>query len=170
MNAPILVLRQPAPNSASPLPFEPSLGLALASLWEEHTERLVLGAAMLGEPMPRWLRPEHFFASQHQRIYEAVQDVGGNVAHVNAWLRESSPPTGPLVVKSTELAAMLLDYDFERRMGWVVLSEKLETIRELWRRRQLLEQCARLVIQLRGGQLDHDGAYRVLKAHFKECR
>lgn len=163
MNAPVLPLRL---HSAPPLPFDPSLGLALASMWEEHTERIVLGAAMLGEPMPKWLRPEMFFAGQHQVIYQACLDVGGNVAKVHEWLRACSRRYKPQVADSVTLAKMCREADWELQQGCQV---DCEGIRELWRRRRLLEQCARLVIELRGG-LDHEGAYRVLKAHFKECR
>lgn len=163
MNARVIPLR-PAPAL---LPHEPGLGEALSGMWEDHTERIVLGAAMLGEPMPAWLEPRHFFPTQHQRIYGAVQDVGGHVARVNEWLRASSKPTHPQIASSSTLAAMCFEADWVLRQGWEV---DCEGVRELWRRRELLQVCSRLVITLRSGQVDHGGAYQALKAHFKAVR
>jgi len=159
MNAP--VLRLP----------EPTLGLTLSGMWDDELERNILGAAMLGEPMPPWLAPTHFFAGQHGCIYEAVQSVGGNVAHVNAWLRESSPKFGPPVARSHELAAMCLEAEHARRMGW---SFDFERLRELAKRRALVELFGRLVVQLRAGDdyhgLSHDEAIQAVRVHLKAVR
>lgn len=146
-----------------------TLGLQLAGRWSPEAERTIVGSALLGDPMPRWLKPEHFFPTQHQRIYEAIQTVGGNVSHVNAWLRESAPPFGPLLVESTELAEMCLEAEFARKMGWS-LDEHFETVRELWRQRGLLEQMARVAIQLRAGTMVHEEARVVLREHFQGHR
>ena len=153
-------------NARLPAPVAP-FALGQVPPWCQESERTILGSALLGDPMPKWLQPHHFFPTQHQRIYEAVQTVGGNVAHVNAWLRESAPEYGPLLVKATELAEMCLEWDFARRMGWAL---EFDLVRELWKQRGLLEQMARVAIQLRAGAIEHEGARLVLREHFKEAR
>lgn len=154
----------PALRLATP---EPSLGQSLAGLWDPECERAILGAAMLAEPMPAWLAPSHFFPTQHQRIYEAVQSVGGNVARVNAWLRESSPKFGPQVAKSHELAEMCLEAEHALRMGWALDFERL---RELAKRRALLELLTRQTILLRGGEWSHAECYAGLKDYFRSSK
>jgi hypothetical protein len=146
---------------------EPTLGESLSGLWCDETERSVLGAAMLGEPMPAWLESRHFFPTQHRVIFEAVQSVGGNVARVNAWLRESSPKFGPPVAKSHELAEMCLEAEHARRMGWALDFDKL---RELWRVRELMACMTRQAILLRHGQATHADCYQALREHFKSCK
>ncbi len=121
MNAPLRV--------SHPFPFE----LGQVPPWSPESERAILGAAMLGEPMPPWLEPRHFFAAQHARVFEAIQDVGGNPARVNAWLRDQAPPTGPLVITAVELAAMVDEGYLALRNGWPL---EFELVRELWRRRE----------------------------------
>ena len=158
MNAPLLALVpsiQPA-----------SLGAELAATWSPEVERNILGSAMLGYSMPKWLEPRHFFPTQHQRIYEAVLSVGGNVARVNAWLRESSSRFG-LLVKSTELAEMCLEAEFSLKMGWAL---EFDELRELWRKRELLAAMQRVSVKVRAGALSHQEARRELSDHFMECK
>ncbi len=146
-----------------PLDEQP-LGLSLSALWDPELETNALGAAMLGEPMPPWLEPHHFFPTQHQSIYAAVLTVGANPAHVNAWIRESSPPFSPPVAKSTDIAAICIEAKWALRMGW---SLQLERIRELWQARRLVECMTRQAILLRNGQATHADCYAALKEHFK---
>jgi hypothetical protein len=148
-------------------PPAPSLGLTLSAMWEPELERNALGAAMLGEPMPPWLESRHFFPSQHQAIYEAVKSVGGHVARVNTWLRESAPAYGPIAAGPVELAAMCEEYACARSLGWAF---EWAEIRELWRRRALVEACTRVVLKLRDGRLDHGQARGELAEHFKAVR
>lgn len=160
MNAPALAL--------VPLVEEPaSLGVALSETWDPELERNILGAAMLSWPMPAWLEPRDFFPTQHQRIYEAVLSVGGNVAHVNAWLRDSSSKFGPPVAKSTELAEMCVEAQWALDMGWAL---DFEALRELRNRRELIESMQRVAIKLRAGELSHEEARGELREHFKEAK
>lgn len=141
-----------------------SLGETLSAIWDQELERNILGAAMLGEPMPTWLEPRHFFPTQHQRIYDAVQAVGGHVARVNVWLRESSPGLDPYLVRSDELAAMCLEWKHARDMGWALEFDKL---RELANRRALVEVMRRVEIELRSEAIGHREARARLSEHFK---
>lgn len=141
------------------------LGELLANIWDQELERNALGAAMLGWPMPAWLEPQHFFPTQHQRIYEAVQSVGGNIAHVNAWLRESSLKYGPPVATPVELAKMCLEWEHARDMGWEI---DWEALREFARLRALLTEMRRLEIEIRAGNVSHREARKRLSGHF--CR
>ena len=153
-------------NARISTPAADSLGLVLAGMWDLELERNILGAAMLAEPMPAWLEPRHFFPTQHQKIYEAVQSVGGNVAHVNAWLRESAPEFGPLLVKSDELAAMCIEWRHARDFGWAL---DFAQLRELANQRALVETMRRVEIELRAEAIGHREARARLSDHFKEC-
>ena len=132
--------------------------------WDAELERNTLGLAMLGRPMPPWLAPEHFFPTQHQRVYEAVQSVGGHVAKVNTWLRESASKWKPPIAWAHELAEMCLEAEHAERMGWAF---EFERLRELARQRALLDTLARVAIRLRGGDLSHKEARRLLSEHFE---
>jgi replicative DNA helicase len=154
-------------NARISTPQADSLGLVLAGMWDPELERNILGAAMLAEPMPAWLEPRHFFPGQHQRIYEAVQSVGGNIAHVNAWLRESAPEFGPLLVKSDELATMCLEWKHARDYGWAL---DFAQLRELANRRALVETMRRVEIELRAEAIGHREARARLSDHFKETK
>lgn len=153
-------------NARISAPAVTSLGDTLSHLWDPEAERNILGAAMLGEPMPAWLEPRHFFPTQHQRIYEAVQSVGGNVAHVNAWLRESAPEFGPLLVKSDELAAMCIEWRHARDYGWAL---EFDRLRELANCRALVEVMRRVEIELRAEAIGHREARAKLSDHFKDA-
>ncbi len=146
---------------------EPSLGLALSGMWDSELERNILGAAMIGEPMPSTLEPRHFFPSQHQRIYEAVQSVGGNVAKVNVWLRESSSKFGPPVAKAVELAEMCIEARWALDQGWALDFPKLL---ELHKRRALLECMTRQALLLRAGEAEHSDVYQALREHFRSSK
>jgi len=149
---------------------EPSLGESLLGLFDQELERNILGAAMLAEPMPRWLEPRHFFSTAHQRIYETVLEVGGNVAQVNAWLRESAPKYGPILVKAPELAEMCLEAEHARRCGWALDFDRL---RELAKRRAFVELAARLTIRLRAEgaeDMSHAEAIQAMREHLKEWK
>lgn len=135
--------------------------------WAPEVERNILGAAMLGEPMPTWLASHHFFPTQHQRIYEAVQSVGGNVARVNAWLRDSSSKWGAPVATSSELAAMCLEARHALSMGWAL---EFDELRELWRQRELVTCMQRVAIRVRAGELSHREARAALSDHFGSCK
>ncbi len=148
------------------IPLDP-FALGQPSIWDQETERNALGLAMLGHPMPRWLTPEMFYPSQHIRIYEAVLSVGGHVAKVNTWLRESADKYTPPIAWAHELAAMCLEAEHSERMGWIVDFERL---RELARQRALLETLQRVAIRLRGGDLSHKEARKVLADHFQEAK
>lgn len=152
-------------NARIQAPAVLSLGESLSNMWDAELERNILGAAMLGEPMPAWLEPRHFFPTQHQRIYEAVQSVGGNVARVNAWLRDSAKATGPLLVRSDELAAMVIEWRHARDFGWAL---DFEQLRELANRRALVEVMRRVEIELRAEVIGHREARARLSEHFKE--
>lgn len=143
-----------------------SLGDTLSHLWDPEVERNILGAAMLGEPMPAWLEPRHFFPTQHQRIYQAVLDVGGHVGKVHEWLREQSPPFGPLLVRSDDLAAMVIEWRHARDFGWAL---DFEQLRELANRRALVEVMRRVEIELRAEAIGHREARVRLSDHFKEA-
>ena len=138
-----------------------SLGRSLADIWDQELERNALGEAMLGAKMPAWLKPEHFFPTQHRRIYEAVQAVGGNPAKVNAWLRDSAPKYAPQIASAAELAAMCEEAHFAWRMGWEIDFARL---RELASQRRLIEAMRRVEIQLRSETLETDGARAMLLA------
>lgn len=135
--------------------------------WDQENERHILGLAMLAYPMPAWIEPQHFFPTQHQRIYEAVLDVGGCLPKVNVWLRESASKWKAPIAGPAELAAMCLEADHAQRMGWAADFERL---RELWRQRGLLDTMARVAIRLRHEALTHEEARAELRRHFLEVR
>lgn len=144
---------------------ESAFALGQVPPWDTELERNILGLAMLGRPMPTWLEPEMFYPSQHQRVYEAVQSVGGHVAKVNAWLRDSATKFAPPIAWAHELAAMCLEAEQADQMGWAC---DFEQLRELANQRALLETMARVAIRLRHGDLSHREARRVLSDHFGE--
>lgn len=135
--------------------------------WDAELERHVLGLAMLAYPMPAWLEPRHFFALQHQRIYEAVQDVGGCLPKVNVWLREAAAKWSPAVAGPAELAEMCLEADYAQRMGWAADFERL---RELANQRALLESMARVEVRMRHGELSCEEARCELRETFRSFR
>lgn len=153
-------------NARIQAPAALSLGESLSNMWDAELERNILGAAMLGEPMPAWLEARHFFPNVHQRVYEAVQSVGGNVAHVNAWLRDSAPAFGPLLVRSDELAAMCIEWRHARDFGWAL---DFDQLRELANRRALVEVMRRVEIELRAEAIGHREARARLSDHFREA-
>ena len=148
------------------IPLDP-FALGQPALWDPETERNALGLAMLARPMPPWLAPEHFYPTQHQRIYEAVQTVGGHVVRVNVWLRESASKWGPPIAGAVDLVEMCLEAEHAERMGWAVDFERL---RELAKQRALLETLQRLAIRLRHGDVSHAEARRALSEHFQEAK
>lgn len=113
--------------------------------WDPELERNCLGLAMLGGKVPAWLAPEHFYALEHQRIYEAVQAVGGHVAKVNAYLREMHKA---LVSEPKYLAECCLEADHALSMGWAIEWERL---RELWRQREFIAAMHIVEVKLRAG-------------------
>lgn len=125
------------------------LSLAVSAQYDAELERNALGAAMLGESYPRWLKPGHFFATQHGIIFEAVQTVGAGPHRVNEWLRARSGQWSAQVATSVELAEMCLEADHARRMGWAIDWDRL---RELAKRRELLAAMRRVEVGF-----EHDG-------------
>ena len=161
-------MTRPALRLATPQPDAFALGQPAP--WDNELERHILGAAMLDYPMPRWLTPELFYPSQHQRIYEAVQSVGGNVAHVNAWLRESASKFAPPIAWGHELAEMCLEARWALDQGWQLDFDRL---RELAKRRAFVELAARLVIRLRANgveDMSHAEAIQAVREHLKEWK
>lgn len=144
---------------------ESAFALGQVPPWDQELERNILGLAMLGRPMPAWLEPDMFYPSQHIRIYEAVQSVGGHVAKVNAWLRDSADKFKPPIAWAHELAAMCLEAEQADQMGW---DPDFTQLRELARQRELIACMARVAIRLRHGDLSHKEARRVLSDHFGE--
>lgn len=143
---------------------ESAFALGQVPPWDAELERNILGAAMLAEPMPAWLAPSHFYPSQHSRIYESVQSVGGNVAHVNAWLRDSAPKWGPPLASARDLAEMAIEARWALDQGWALDFPKLL---ELHKRRALLECMTRQAVLLRHGEWSHDECYQALREHFR---
>jgi len=149
----------------------PSLGLALSDLSDPELERNTLGAAMLGEPMPAWLAPAHFFNAPHARIYATVQAVGGSLPLVAARLREDGflytkahgrdRHSRPGMLSSVDLAQMCVEAKFARDYGW---ASDVELLRELAAQRKLVECMARVAIQLRGGAIRVGEARQALLA------
>lgn len=132
--------------------------------WDSELERNCLGLAMLGAKVPAWLAPEHFFALEHQRIYEAVQAAGRHVAKVNAYLREMHPV---LITQPTYLAECCLEADHALRMGWQIEWERL---RELANQRALLEAMGRVEVRMRAGDLDCEAARLELRETFRSFK
>lgn len=141
------------------------LGELLANIWDQELERNALGAAMLGWPMPDWLEPQHFFPTQHQRIFEAIRSVGGHVMKVNVWLRESASKYGPPVASAAELSKMCDEWCFAQRMGWEI---DWDALRELANLRGLVTTMQRTTVEIRNGVISHSEARKRLSAHFQE--
>ncbi|HEY6924457.1 MAG TPA: hypothetical protein VI653_13380 [Steroidobacteraceae bacterium] len=166
----------PALRLATP---EPSLGESLLGLCDIELERNILGAAMLAEPMPRWLAPEHFFPSHHKHIYQSVQAVGGNLPLVAAHLREggrlfradwhgydrdrlSHSRLSPIdLVEMTQEARWVLD------RGWALDFERL---RELAKRRAFVSLAKQLITRLSATgyeDMSHAECLEALRDYFK---
>ena len=112
-------------------------------------EELALGTALLGYPLPEWLQETDFWATQHRRVFGAIEVLGkdANLATVNAYCRDVlTAPTGPLVVTSQELFAWFSAAEFHLRMGWPLDYDRL---RELAKQRRLVECMRRALIKLR---------------------
>lgn len=132
--------------------------------WDAELERNCLGLALLGGKVPAWLAPEHFFALEHRRIYEAVQAVGGHVAKVNAYLREMNAAT---IVQPTYLAECCLEADHALGMGWAIEWERL---RELANQRALLDAMARVEVRMRANSLTCEEARVELREVFRSFK
>jgi hypothetical protein len=151
----------------------PSLGRALSDLSDPELERNTLGAAMLGEPMPTWLAPAHFFNAIHARIYATIQAVGGSLPLVAARLREDGflytaahgrdRHSRPGMLSSVDLAQMCVEAKFARDYGW---ASDVELLRELAAQRKLVERMTRVAIQLRGGAIRVGEAKSILQEAF----
>lgn len=132
--------------------------------WDPELERNCLGLAMLGGKVPAWLAPEHFYALEHQRIYEAVQAVGGHVAKVNAYLREMHKA---LISEPKYLAECCLEADHALSMGWAIEWERL---RELANQRALLDAMRRVEVRVRAGDATCEEARTELRETFRSFR
>jgi replicative DNA helicase len=110
------------------------------------------------------LRPEHFYATANQRVFEAYAALWAeqpDVVTVVNWMRAH----GTLAqVGGTPYLSTLVDCT----PATVNPALHAEQIREAWRQRELMACLARVAIRLRGGDLSHKEARRVLSEHFKE--
>lgn len=117
--------------------------------WDDELERYTLGTALLGYPLPPELEREDFFAGPHRLVFDAIEACGSGASlpTVNAFMRDvQSAPTRPQAVSSVELYAMMAEADYALRQGWPKYEP--ERLRELRRRRDLLEAMARARIGL----------------------
>lgn len=112
------------------------------------------------------LKPEHFYATANQRVFEAYTALWAeqpDAVTVANWMRShgtlqqsgGSPYLATLVDCTPATANPALH---------------AEQIKEAWRQRTLLECMTRQAILLRHGQATHADCYAVLKEHFKSCK
>jgi replicative DNA helicase len=119
-------------------------------------------AFVMAEPL---LRPEHFYATCNQRVFEACCALHADGKEpdpvlVANWMRShgtlqqsgGSPYLATLVDCTPATAKPALH---------------AEQIKEAWRQRTLLECMTRQAILLRHGQATHADCYAALKEHFK---
>ena len=184
MNAPVATKRK---RVASALPVravdltepEDAFALGQTPLWSTDAEGAVLGALLFQSEsaagVDHWtavsaiLRAEHFYSTANQRVYEAIAD-----------LRAEGKPADPILV----VTSMRNRGTLQQAGGpaYVLQTLPLTTpatayvelyardVLELWRRRVLIEECSRVVIMMRNGHMEHEGAYQALRAHFQETR
>lgn len=157
-------------------PLDP-FALGQVPPWDPEAERTILGAAMLGEPMPPWLAPSHFFPSQHQRIFETIQSVGGSLPLVAARLREDGRlfrselgldrHSKPFMLDSVDLSEMAWEAQWHLSMGWAL---QFDLLLEMVKRRELMRVLGRCATLLRAGEATHGDCFGMLKEHFKEMK
>jgi len=130
---------------------------------DTELERNVLGAALLSEPLPAFLAPEHFFYAHHQLVFRAVLALRkrrtddmlarvGRLLHGKGKLWRPGPGqdrhSRPGQLTSFDLVEMTQEYVFAMRQGWAVDFERLRELAEL---RRLADVCERMAMRLRGG-------------------
>jgi replicative DNA helicase len=114
------------------------------------------------------LKPEHFYATCNQRVFEAYSwlhvrdDVPDPVLVANR-MRQ----TGTLTQSGgSPYLATLIDCT----PATVNPTLHAEQIKEAWRQRTLLECMTRQATLLRHGQVDHAGAIAALREHVRSCK
>lgn len=112
------------------------------------------------------LEPRHFYATRNQRVFEAYR-----------WLVErDDSPDAVLVANRMRATGTLTQSGGTPYLSTLVdctpatVNPALhaEQIREAWRQRELMACLARVAIRLRGGDLSHKEARKVLAEHFGE--
>lgn len=132
--------------------------------WDDELERHTLGLALLGYPLPDELEREDFFAGPHRRVFDAIQELGptASLPTVNAYMRDvQSLPAAPQAVSSVELFEMMSEADHALTMGWPKFEP--ERLRELRRRRDLLEAMAKVRVGLHLDRMDAREALEMLR-------
>lgn len=111
------------------------------------------------------LEAKHFYSTANQRVFEAIEQ-----------LRNEGKPADPVLVAGY----MRQHGTLTQSGGAVYIAETLALCQpacarpellalelvELWRRRETIAACARVVIKLRGGG-GHQEAYSELREHFR---
>lgn len=127
-------------------------------------EENALGVALLGYPLPDWLREDHFWASQHRFIFRHIRELGdkANLPTVAALIRDRGKverPYSPNPVTSAELYRLMAEAQWAMDMGWAV---EFERLRELADRRALQQAAERALIVL-----DHGGTAEAARDELK---
>jgi replicative DNA helicase len=137
-------------------------------------EGAILSSLLMDDDGSRWarvaplLRAEHFYGTANQRVFEAIEQ-----------LRNEGKPADPVLVAGY----MRQHGTLTQSGGAAYIAETLALTQpacarpelfalelvELWKRRQLVAACTRVVIKLRGGG-GHQDAYTELREHFRSCK
>jgi replicative DNA helicase len=138
-------------------------------------EGIVISAALNDFPtgcVPKLLaalRAEHFYSVANQRVWEAIETL-----HLEGKLCDPSSVSrlmrsrGTLqMVGGTKYLVEVLCDSQPSMLGW---ETHAAAVSELWRQRVLVEEMRRLEVQLRHGEIDHEGAKVALREHFQAVK
>lgn len=142
--------------------------------WSAEAERQALGEALLSQPLPDWLAAEHFFGGWHPTVFRAIRALqkrnpAGMLPRVARLLRSKGllyrggqgyDRHGSSLLSATDLAEMVAEAEFARRMGWPLPFEEL---RDLADQRRILAAADRAVTMLRAGNWSASEAREALK-------
>lgn len=112
------------------------------------------------------LKPEHFYATANQRVFEAYSALWADapdVVTVANWMRSRGTLTQ---VGGAAYLATLVDCT----PATVNPALHAAQILEAWRQRELMACMARQATLLRHGQATHDDCYQALREHFRTVK
>ena len=140
-------------------------GFGLERIADLDAEGIVLGATFHGARLS--LRAEQFYATAHQRIWEAVTTL---LEHG----KPTDPVAGVMRTRGTLKAAGGTPYLAETLALCQPSSAHPEahaaTVVELWKQRTLVEEMRRCAILMRGGEMSHEQAKGALREHFRSTK
>jgi hypothetical protein len=132
--------------------------------WSPSLERQALGEALLSQPPPSWLTADHFFGGWHPTVFRAVlalskRSTADMLPRVAKLLRSKGllyrggqgyDRHGSQLLSAVDLAEMVAEAEFARRMGWALPWDEL---RDLADQRRLLAATDRAGVLLRAGRV-----------------